>query len=125
MNNVELASVAILEAEQCLDSNNYQILIKQAKEAKEVGSERIVLDFQHTETISTFGMFALHTIISLFYNEPLPTLERWTESSLNIIKPTKVHALNKRLLFRNLKPHIAQALFSVGFYDYAEIFVSA
>ena len=125
MTNIGQTPVFILETQQCLDSSNYQAFIEQAKEAYEAGNKRIVIDFQQTNSISTFGLYALHSIVSLFYNEPPPTLELWTDSTLRVIRPTKAHALNKLLLIRNPKPQIAQALFSIGFYDYAEIFVSA
>jgi anti-anti-sigma regulatory factor len=117
--------IVVLETQSFLDSSNCQLIIEQATEAYKTGCKRLVLDLQHTNAISTHGLFAIHTIVSLLYDEPAPTLDLWTSSSATILKATRAHALNKRLLIRNPKPQIAQALYAVGFNDYAEILASA
>lgn len=114
-------SITVLETQRILDSSNYQVLIEQAQAAYEAGHERLVVDLRETGTISMYGFFALYLIVSLFNNTPLPSLEQWLTSSpsLNLFYKRKTEI--NPLLICNPQPHIAQALYSIGFQNYADI----
>jgi len=108
-----------LEVQRCLDSSNGQALIEQAKEAYQAGSQRIIVDMRQTCSISTYGFFTLHTIVSLLNNKPLPSTEQGAGSP--IISMRSQNKNPKYLLIRNPQPHVAQALLSMGFNDWVEI----
>lgn len=115
----------VLEVYDSLDSSNCQALIEQVKEACQAGSQQIIVDLHHTHTLSTYGLRALHSVVSLAHAKPLPALEAWPTDAL-FFKQSLPSLPNEApyLLIRNPQPHIAQALYSLGFDNFAEIQVS-
>ena len=117
--------VVVLETQVCFDSSNFQIIIEQAREAYQAGTKRLILYLKRTHTLSTYGFFALHTIVPLLYDEPLPTLDFWNSNLTPFEKANRTRSFSKRLLLRNPKSHVAQAIFAGGFHDFAEFYGSA
>jgi anti-anti-sigma regulatory factor len=98
----------VVEVQSSLDSSNCQFLVEQAREVYRIGSTKIILDLQHTDTLSSVGLQALQAIVLLFREKTTPT---------EVSSPF--------VLIRNPQPHIAQALLLLGFGEYAEIQRSA
>ena len=117
--------VIVLEVQNSLDSSNYNSLIKQAREVLQAGNQHLAVEMGNTSTISTFGVFALCTIISLWYDKPLPVLEQCLSKAPELPYLFEKPSRSQHLLILNPQPHIAQALYSLGVNHYAEILVSA
>lgn len=102
----------VLAVQSSLDSSNCQRLVDQAREIHQMGGFKLIIDLQHTNTLSTTGLQALQTIVLLFKEKPRPTgiLPEFLTSCVHIHNP---------------QPHIAQALLLLGFGDFAEIQYSA
>lgn len=108
----------VLEVDKSLDSSNCQTLIEKVSHAYEQGNGRVVVDLQHTNTVSSCGFEALYTIVTASAPQGSTYLESW---GLKFLSPQSRWRKSRAVLIRNPQPHVAQALFSLGFGHYADI----
>ena len=67
--------VTIVRVKGDVDGSNYRELIERVSELHQAGARHLLLDLAGVSFMSSAGLVALHTIVKLFKQEPLPNLE--------------------------------------------------
>ncbi len=114
-------SVAVIHLEGQLDGQNFQELIKKAREVYETGTRDILLDMSGLTYISSAGLVALHTISMLLRGESLPDMEHgW--AALKSMDRTRDGGARQHVKLLNPRPEVQSVLEMVGFTEFFEAF---
>ena len=114
-------SVAVLQVKGHLDGQTYEMLINQARDVIERGTNCILLDLSELTYISSAGLVSLHTIALMTRGESLPDLQQgW--STLKSMERTRDGGVQKNLKLLNPRPEVTSVLDMVGFSSFFEAF---
>jgi len=113
--------VHVIRLEGQLDGQNFQDLIKKAREVYETGARDILLDMDSLTYISSAGLVSLHTVALMLRGETPPDPEHgW--AALKSMDRTRDGGLQQHLKLLNPSPEVKSVLEMVGFTTFFEVF---
>ena len=115
--------VTIIKLEGQLDGQNYQELIKKAKELYSAGARNFLLDLNDLTYISSAGLVALHSVALLARGEALPDPEGGWSTYRSMGRSSEA-GIQKHVKLLNPRAEVMSVLDMVGFGNLFEIFVN-
>ncbi len=113
--------VHVIRLEGQLDGQNFQDLIKKAREMYETGARDILLDMDGLSYISSAGLVSLHTVALMLRGETAPDPEHgW--AALKSMDRTRDGGLQQHIKLLNPRPEVKSVLEMVGFTTFFEVF---
>ena len=113
--------VTVMHLEGQLDGQNFEELIRKAREVHNAGARAILLDMDALTYISSAGVVALHTIALMLRGESVPDPQQgW--AALKSMDRTRDGGLQENIKLLNPRPEVKSVLEMVGFTGFFEVF---
>ena len=113
--------VTVMHLEGQLDGQNFEELIRKAREVHNAGARAILLDMDALTYISSAGLVALHTIALTLRGESVPDPQQgW--AALKSMDRTRDGGLQENIKLLNPRPEVKSVLEMVGFTGFFEVF---
>lgn len=113
--------VTVISVDGKLDGSNYLALINAAKKEFGAGTEKMVLDLNGCDFMSSAGIVALHNIVMIARGEkPVDTDQGW--GAIHAASMDKDAGKQKNFVLAGLQPQIISTLEKTGLVEIFEIF---
>ena len=113
--------VTVMRLEGQLDGQNFEELIRKAREVYNAGARDILLDMDALTYISSAGLVALHTIALMLRGESVPDPQQgW--AALKSMDRTRDGGVQENIKLLNPRPEVKSVLDMVGFTGFFEVF---
>lgn len=112
--------VTVIHLDGKLDSNSFQRLIDEAKNAYDSGARDLVLDMTKLTYISSAGIVSLHSIAKLFRGEEMPDPEKgW--GAIRSAEKERDSGTQQHVKMCGVPPEVRSVLDVVGFSSFFEM----